>query len=157
MSLDDIKEPAHVKPFAISTFGNPSYRQPLRLSPAHATFVRDEIRAIKDVGIAYNAHTSWASPCFPVPKPHSTNLKLVINFKGLNMQTLRSSFPLPHIKDVVRKVGKYLCWSKVDLKSGFWQVPIRDEDVLKMGCCTPDELVVWKRLPFGVRNGPPHF
>lgn len=54
-------------------------------------------------------------------------------------------------------MGQYRHWCKLDLKSGFWQVPLHPNSIPYTGVCTPEELFVWKRLPFGVRNGPPHF
>lgn len=83
-------------------------------------FVREEIKAVKDVGLAKVMHTPWASPCFPVPKPRSSKMRLVIDFRGLNLRTKRSSFPIPYIRDVVLLIGKHRVWSKYDLKSGFW-------------------------------------
>lgn len=83
-------------------------------------FVRDEVKAVKEIGLAKVMHTSWAAPCFPVAKAGSGKLRLVIDFRGLNMRTIRSSFPIPYIRDVVLKVGKHRFWGKVDLKSGFW-------------------------------------
>lgn len=109
-----------MQPFKVETFGDPSYRQPIRLAPAHMKFVRDEIKAVKEIGLAKVMHTSWASPCFPVAKPRSEKLRLVIDFRGLNLCTIRSSFPIPYIRDVVLKIGKHKFWGKVDLKSGFW-------------------------------------
>jgi hypothetical protein len=118
--LSDIVGEKDIDPFEVHTFGDPCYKAPIRLSPAHAKFVRDEFQAVKEVGLAKNKHTPWASPCFPVPKPRSEKLRLVIDFRGLNMQTRRSSFPIPHIFDIVNKVGRFCCWAKIDLKSGFW-------------------------------------
>ena len=155
--LSDIVGEKDVEPFEVHTFGDPCYKAPIRLSPAHAKFVREEFQAVKEVGLAKNMHTPWASPCFPVPKPRSEKLRLVIDFRALNMQTRRSSFPIPHIRDIVNKVGKYVCWAKVDLKSGFWQVPVASSSVAKLGCCTPEELICWLVMPFGPRNGPPYF
>ena len=120
ITLGDIVGEKDVEPFQVHTFGDPCYKPPIRLSPAHAKFVRDEFTAVKDLGLAKNMHTPWASPCFPVPKPRSEKLRLVIDFRGLNLQTRRSSFPIPHIRDIVNKIGKFLVWSKIDLKSGFW-------------------------------------
>lgn len=102
-------------------------------------------------------HTPWASPCFPVPKPRSDKLRLVIDFRDLNMRTRRSSFPIPNIKDIVLKVGSHSCWVKVDMKSGFWQIPVDTSSVPKLGCNTPEDLFVWLVMPFGPRNGPPYF
>lgn len=102
-------------------------------------------------------HTPWASPCFPVPKPRSEKLRLVIDFRALNLRTKRSSFPIPYIRDVVLKIGHLLIWIIVDLFSGFWQIPVDPDSVEKLGCNTEEDLIVWLVLPFGPRNGPPHF
>lgn len=120
LTLEDLREPAKVEPFSINTFGPPCSKQPIRLPPAHAKFVRDEFAALKDVGLVRNQATPWAAPVFPVPKPRSDKLRLVNDFRGLNLQTIRDSFPIPHIKDVVMKVGAWTAWFKLDLKSGFW-------------------------------------
>ena len=144
-------------PFEIHTFGPPASRPPIRVSPAHAKFVRDEVATLHTHGLISNTSTPWAAPCFPVPKPRSDKLRLVIDYRALNAQTRRDSFPIPHIQDVLVKVGQHKHWSKLDLKSGFWQVPMHPDSIAHTGVCTPDQLFVWKRLPFGVRNGPPHF
>jgi hypothetical protein len=136
--LDDITGEKDVEPFVVETFGEPAHRPPIRLSPAHRQFVRDEFKAVKDAGLAKSMHTPWASPCFPVPKPRSEKLRLVIDFRALNLRTKRSSFPIPYIRDVVLKI--------VDPAS-----------VEKLGCNTEEDLIVWLVLPFGPRNGPPHF
>ena len=70
---------------------------------------------------------------------------------------MRDSHPIPHVKDVLTKVGQWTHWVKLDLKSGFWQVPLDASSTQYTGVCVPDDLFVWSRLPFGVRNGPPAF
>ena len=47
----------------------------------------------------------WAAPAFAVPKPRSTKLRLVVNYKGTNAQTIRDSTPLPHAEDILHVVG----------------------------------------------------
>jgi len=84
ITLDDITGEKNVEPFVVETFGEPAHRPPIRLSPAHRKFVREEFQAVKDAGLAKSMHTPWASPCFPVPKPRSEKLRLVIDFRALN-------------------------------------------------------------------------
>ncbi len=124
LDLEDLHTPADVTPFTITTFGPPVSRPPIRTSPAHTTFVRSEISTLKEHGLIRHDTTPWAAPCFPVPKPRSDKLRLVIDYRGLNAQTRRDSHPLPHIQDVLHRVGRHHVWSKLDLKSGFWQIPM---------------------------------
>ena len=92
-----------------------------------------------------------------MPKPRSTKLRLVIDYRRLNAQTIRDSYPLPHIWDVVKRIGHYKVYHKLDLKSGFWQIRVAPESVPKLAFSTPDELLLWLHCPMGVQNGPPHF
>lgn len=65
--------------------------------------------------------------------------------------------PIPHVRDVIARIGRYHAWSKADLKSGFWQIAMEPTSVPKTGCCTPTGLYMWQRMPMGIRNGPPTF
>ena len=105
LDLADLHTPADVPPFEIHTFGPPAARTPIRTSPAHAKFMREEIATLHQHSLISTAATPWAAPCFPVPKPRSDKLRLVIDFRALNAQTRRDSFPIPHIQDVLAKVG----------------------------------------------------
>ena len=72
----------------------------------------------------------WAAPAFAVPKPCSNKLCLVVNYKGTNSQTVRDSTPLSRVDDIVCVVGKHAKFFKLDLKSGFWQVPMHPDSIL---------------------------
>ena len=156
-SLADLVEPARVEPCVIRTIGSPVYLPPIRLSDVHLQFMRKEVGEMVAHGLVTVGNGPWAAPAFAVPKPRSTKLRLVVNYKGTNSQTVRDSTPLPRVDDIVRIVGKHKKFFKLDLKSGFWQVPMHPDSVPVTGFCTPDGLYQWQRMPMGIRNGPPHF
>ncbi len=108
-------------------------------------------------GLIMKGPTPWASPCFTVPKPRSTKLRTVIDYRLLNAQTRRDSHPIPHTRDVLAKVTPFHIFNKLDLASGFWQIPMEDASIPFTGVCTPEMLYMWLRLAFGLRNGPPAF
>lgn len=157
LSLDDLREPSRAPPFKIHTFGAPAHRPPIRCAPTHATFMRDEFKELKRVGLIRSDETPWAAACFCVPKPNSLKFRVVIDYRLLNMITIRDSHPLPHARDIIMKLRLFLFFLKMDLKSGFHQQSLNPDSQPKSGVCTQDDLVVWSRLPFGVRNGPPAF
>ncbi len=119
--------------------------------------MREEFQELKRVGLVRSEATPWASPCFCVPKPRSDKLHIVIEFHPLNLQTIRDSHPIPHARDVIQKLGNCKVYLKLDLKSGFWQLPMDPSSIPLTGVCTLEDLLVWLRLPVGVRNGPPAF
>lgn len=47
-------------------------------------------------------------------------MRLVIDYRALNAQTVRDGYPIPHIQDILNLVGKHKIYNKIDLKSGFW-------------------------------------
>ena len=157
LDMADLAQPAHTPPFQIHTFGPPSYKPPIRCSPTHAQYMREEIAQLEKHGLIMRGPTPWASPCFLVPKPRSEKLRTVIDFRLLNLQTRRDSHPIPHTRDVLAKVTPFHYFCKLDLASGFWQIPMEESSMQCTGVCTPETLYTWKRMPFGVRNGPPAF
>ena len=157
MDLADLHTPARTAPCTITTFGPPAARPPIRLSPAHLDFVDGELHQLHAAGVVTTGATPWAAACFPVPKPHSTKLRLVIDYRALNAQTVHDSMPIPHMRNVIARIGRFHTWSKVNLKSGFWQIEMAPDSVPKTGCMTPTGLFMWRRMPMGIRNGPPTF
>jgi hypothetical protein len=102
LDLSDLKEPARAPPFQINTFGPPVHKTPIRCSPAHAAVLREQLQDLKMADFIDTIKTSaWAAPAFLVPKPRSTKLRMVIDYRGLNGQTRRDSFPIPNTKDVL--------------------------------------------------------
>ena len=119
--------------------------------------MRDEIAQHEKHGLILKGPTPWASPCFTVPKPRSTKLRTVIDYRPLNLQTRRDSHPIPHTRDILVKGTPFHRFNKLDLASGFWQIPVEPESIPYTGVCTPKTLYIRNRLAFGLRNGPPAF
>ena len=98
-------EPANVEPCVIRTIGSP-YKAPfIRLSATYLAFVRNEVAQMIKYGLVMVGSGPWAAPAFAVPKPHSTKLRLVVNYKGTNAYTVRDSTPLHCAEDIVWVVG----------------------------------------------------
>jgi hypothetical protein len=157
LDLGDLEKPANTPAFKIQTFGPPAHKPPIRCSPTHAQHMREEIALLERHGLIMKGPTPWASPCFTVPKPRSTKLRTVIDYRLLNLQTRRDSHPIPHTRDVLAKVTPFHVFCKLDLASGFWQIPMDEASIPYTGVCTPETLYMWLRLAFGLRNGPPAF
>ncbi len=102
------------------------------------------------------SHSPYAAPAFLVKKHDGTH-RLVVDYKKLNLITIKDSSPLPNMEDTIRKLGEgYKYFSKLDLKSGFYQIPIREADK-KTAFTTPFGLFQFNVLPMGLKNSPPTF
>ena len=73
------------------------------------------------------SNSPWASRLLMVKKPDNS-LRPCVDFRKLNEITKRQSNPLPNIDDLLTYVGKGKIYTKVDLYSGFWQIPLRATD-----------------------------
>jgi hypothetical protein len=58
-------------------------------------------------------------------------LRLCIDYRKKNKMTIKNTYPLPRINDMFDQVGGEKIFSKLDLRSGYHQVKIKDEDINK--------------------------
>jgi hypothetical protein len=98
----------------------------------------------------------WGAPVLFVKKKDGT-LRLCIDNRQLNKMTIKNKYPLPKINDLFDQVGGEKIFSKLDLRSGYHQVRIKDEDVNKKTfrpCYGHYEFFV---IPFRITNTPTTF
>ena len=74
------------------------------------------------------------------------------DFRRLNLITKRDLYTCPNIADLTARPAGCEVFSKLDLRKGYHQVPVRREDVKKTAVITPFELYEFLRMPFGLRN-----
>ena len=107
-----------------------------------------------------NSKSLWSCATFYVQKdveiergtPH-----LVINYNPLNKVLEWIRYPIPNKNDLVHRLGEVVVYSKFDMKSGFWQVQISEDDKYKTAFTTHFGYYVWNVMPFGLKNAPSVF
>ncbi|CAF1521257.1 unnamed protein product [Rotaria sp. Silwood1] len=108
-------------------------------------------------GLIRESQSPYAAPALLVKKKDQT-WRLVIDYKKLNAITIKDNYPLPNMEATLQTLGAgYHYFSKLDLKFGFWQLPINEKDRFKTAFITPFGLFEWLVLPQGLRNSPPSF
>ena len=129
-----------------------SYPQPDKEEEMY-TIIQEFLQA----GLITKSHSPYAAPAMLVKKNDGTS-RLVIDYKKLNLITIKDSSPLPNMEDTIRKLGHgYKYFSKLDLKSGFYQIPINAADKEKTAFVTRFGLYQFNVLPIGLINSPPTF
>ena len=120
-------------------------------------FIAQEIdRMLKD-DIIERSNSSWRSQVL-VTKDEHRKKRLVLDYsQTINKYTELDAYPLPRIDDYVNDLAKYNYFSKIDLKSAYHQVSIREEDKKFTAFEANGGLYQFKRMPFGVTNGVPCF
>ncbi|GBG82280.1 hypothetical protein CBR_g34564 [Chara braunii] len=85
------------------------------------------------------------------------HLPLCIDYRKLNAQTVKNAGPLPCIDDHLERLGDPKFFSKLDLKSGYHQLKIRQEDHYQTAFKTRYGHFEWLVMPFGLTNAPATF
>jgi transposase InsO family protein len=91
-----------------------------------------------------------------VPK-HDGGVRMCINYHPLNAILFLDAYPLPRIDDMLRRVAGHKFYSTFDLASGYWQIPLREQDKCKTAFYAPSGFYEFNVMPFGIATGPGTF
>ncbi|KII75178.1 Transposon Ty3-G Gag-Pol polyprotein [Thelohanellus kitauei] len=141
----------------INTGGAEPFKQRLRKFPIkHIEQLREIVDNLLKDGIIERTESPWASNVVLVKKKDST-WRLCVDYRQLNSLTLKNSYPLPRVDDVLESLAGAKYFSKFDLLSGYHQVQVAYEDRQKTAFITPFGLFQFTRMPFGLCNAPSTF
>ena len=131
--------------------------RPYRIPLAKREFAESEIEVMAEKGLIEPSYSAWSAPAVLAPK-RDGSLRFCIDYRRLNQLTIRDSHPLPRIDDTLDALGGSSWFSTLDLKCGFHQVSIAEEDRPKTTFSIPGSgLWQWRVLPFGLINSPSVF
>jgi hypothetical protein len=140
----------------IVTDGSIVSARPYRLSPAHKDVVQVELDKMLKLGVIRRSKSNYASPVVLVPKPDST-WRFCVDYRKLNTHTKSDKYPLPNIDECLSRMKGAKYFAKLDLSSGYWQIPMAKEDIEKTAFVTPMGLYEFLVMPFGLKTAPATF
>ena len=124
------------------------------------TVRREEMAQVQQMltnGVIRPSNSPWASPVVMVKK-EDARLRFCVDFRQLNAATIKDAHPIPCIDDLLDALHGTRWFSTLDLKSGYWQVPIQERDKEKTALCTSSgQLFEFNQVPFGLCNTPATF
>lgn len=136
----------------IDTGEHPSIRQrPYRIPITKKLVVERELEKMLAEDIVEPSSSPWASPITLVTKKDG-GVRFCVDFRKLNSITKKDAHPLPHMQDIFDSLAGSKVFSTLDLKSGFWQIPMDENSVEKTAFITHKGLFQFKRMPFGLCN-----
>ena len=136
--------------------GPPIHQPYQRQNPKVRRHEQDQLKEMLEQEIIRPSCSPWVSPVV-IGKKKDGTLRFCIDFRKLNDVTIKDAHPLPRIDDTEALKGAKL-FSTLDLKSGYWQVPIKEEHKSKTAFWTSSgQLYECNRLPFGLCNAPATF
>ena len=137
-------------------------RRPYPAPQARIDEIERQIQACIDAGLSeeykHGDYPRHCSPCFLVAKPGSTAMRLVIDYGEVNKKTQNHSGSISNMENTLERIAKGLFKTKMDKRTGLWQVDLTRAAHELLAFVTPKGGVFrWKVMPFGVANAPALF
>ena len=100
------------------------------MAPAELKELTEQLKDLLEKGFIRPSISPWGAPVLFVKKKNGS-LRMCIDYRQLNKVTVKNKYPLPRIDDLFDQLQGSKCFSKIDLRFGYHQVRLRDEDIPK--------------------------
>ena len=127
-----------------------------RLAPADIEDVRQHLANLKDAGIISESRSPYASPIVVVRKKNG-QVRMCVDYRTLNRRTTPDQYTVPRIEDALACLNGSKWFSVLDLRSGYYQVPLCDQDKEKTAFICPVGFYQFERMPQGISGAPATF
>ncbi|GJU71577.1 putative reverse transcriptase domain-containing protein [Tanacetum coccineum] len=134
----------------------PVARAPYRLAPAEMKELAEQLKELSDKGFIRPSSSPWGAPILFVKKKDGS-FRMCIDYRKLNKLTVKNRYPLPRIDDLFDQLQGSSIYSKIDLRSGYHQLRVREEDIPKTAFRTRYGHYEFRVMPFGLTNAPAVF
>ncbi|GJX25971.1 putative reverse transcriptase domain-containing protein [Tanacetum coccineum] len=129
----------------------PVARAPYRLAPSKMEELYAQLQELSDKGFIRRSSSPWGAPVLFVKKK-DVSFRMCIDYRELNKLTVKNQYPLPRIDDLFDQLQGSSVYSKIDLRSGYHQLRVRDEDIPRMVFRTCYGHYEFQVMPFGLTN-----
>ncbi|GJU95464.1 putative reverse transcriptase domain-containing protein [Tanacetum coccineum] len=134
----------------------PVARAPYRLAPSEMKEVAEQLQDLTDKGFIRPSSSPWGARVLFVKKKDGS-FRMCIDYKELNKLTVKNRYPLPRIDDLFDQLQGSSIYSKIDLRSGYHQLRVREEYIPKTAFRTRYGHYEFQVMPFGLTNAPTVF
>ena len=118
--------------------------------------LRQHLKELLEMGVIRESQSPYASPIV-ITRKKSGKIRMVIDYRRLNNRTIKDSYNLPKIEDILTSLSGAKWFSTLDLKSGYYQIEMHEDDKEKTAFACPLGFYEFNKLPQGVVNAPATF
>ncbi|GJV05075.1 putative reverse transcriptase domain-containing protein [Tanacetum coccineum] len=129
----------------------PVARAPYRLAPSEMKELSEQLQELSDKGFIRPNSSPWGAPVLFVKKKDGS-FRMCIDYRELNKLTVKNRYPLPRIDDLFDQLQGSIVYSKIDLRSGYHQLWVREEDIPKTAFRTRYGYYAFQVMPFRTKK-----
>ncbi|GJV75472.1 putative reverse transcriptase domain-containing protein [Tanacetum coccineum] len=140
----------------VFTGAAPVARAPYRLASSEMKELAEQLHELFDKGFIKPSSSPWGALVLFVKKKDKS-FRMCIDYHERNKLTMKNRYPLPRIDDLFDQLQGSSVYSKIDLRSGYHQLRVREEDIPKTAFRTRYGHYEFQVMPFGLTNAPAVF
>ena len=129
----------------------PKAMRPYRIPDKLKSEVDRQIDELLRDGKIRPSRSPYAHPILCVAKANGST-SVCTDMRHINSGTINDAYPMPRAEDLLMKVAASKFLSTLDCTSGYWQIPVREEDISKTAFITHRGLFEWLVMPFGLKT-----
>ncbi|KAL0373943.1 UNVERIFIED_CONTAM: Transposon Tf2-12 polyprotein [Sesamum radiatum] len=134
----------------------PPARAPYRMTQPELVELRKQLKDMLESGIIKPAKSPYGAPVL-FQKKADGSLRMCCDYRALNKITVKNEYPIPLVADCFDRLSQAKYFTKIDLRSGYWQVRIKEGDEAKTTVVTRYGAFEFLVMPFGLTNAPATF
>jgi hypothetical protein len=131
----------------------PIAMRPYRMAPTELAELKLQIAELQQTGYIRPSSSPWGAPVLFVTKKDGS-MRMCIDYRSLNEVTIKNKYPLPRIDDLFDQLQRAKYFSKIDLRSGYHQLRIKEADIQKTAFVTRYGQYEFTVMSFGLTNAP---
>ncbi|GJV68350.1 putative reverse transcriptase domain-containing protein [Tanacetum coccineum] len=131
----------------------PVARAPYRLAPSEMKELSEKLKELSEKGFIRPSSSPWEATVLFFKKKDGS-FRMCIDYRELNKLTVKNRYPLPRIDNLFDQLQGSSIYSKIDLRSGYHQLRVREEDIPKTAFRTRYGHYEFQVMPFGLTNEP---
>ena len=134
------------------------FKEPYRrIPPALIQEVREHLNEMMEIGAIHPSKSPFSSNVVIVRKKDGS-IRFCIDYRKLNQRTIKDAQAIPRVDDTLHLLAGSKYFSTLDLKSGYWQLELKEKDKAKTAFQVGTlGFYECNRMPFGLCNAPATF
>ncbi|RVW19037.1 Retrovirus-related Pol polyprotein from transposon 17.6 [Vitis vinifera] len=140
----------------LKEFKDAPAQAPYRMPPAELLELRKQLKELLDAGLIQPSRAPYGAPVL-FQKKQDGSLRMCVDYRALNKVTIKNKYPIPLAVELFDRLSKASYFTKLDLRSGYWQVRIAVGDEGNTTCVTRYGSYEFLVMSFGLTNAPATF